>query len=534
MRRLLIVLVLLSLLPLLNLLTPGLPAGHDTRDHVARVANFYQNLAEGEVIPRWAGNLNWGYGHPVMMFLYPAPSYIASAFHAIGFSFVDSVKLVFAAAFVASLFAMYTWATLQWGATAGLIAATLYGFAPYRFVDLYVRGAIGEHVAFVFPPLILWGMLKLVRSDKKPMAWITVIAASMAGLVLSHNALSLMFLPVILLYGLYLFVYEAQKSLRVAAFLCFSLLLGFGLSSFFWLPALVEGKYTLRDIVTAGEFANRFVSVRDLMYSSWSYGGAQEIAKHLGVAQLLGVLAALWTLLRTKGTRKERALGWGLVFVLLGVSFLMTRPSLFIWENVSLLQKFQFPWRLLSVSVFAAAALAAWWGKRGLVLCAFAVALTVPMWRAQSYVIRPESFYTGRYEGTTDTGESSPIWSVRFMEHTYASPVEVIEGEAKIILGPRTNTKHAYTIAAATDSRIRENTLYFPGWEVRVDGSPVAVEFQDPDNRGLMTYRVSPGTHQVEVVFGKTKLRLFTDLVTTVSLGLLVALGTMAVWKKRT
>lgn len=532
MRRIFILLAL-SLLPLVNLLTPGLPAGHDTRDHVARIANFYQNLAEGEAIPRWAGNLNWGYGHPVMMFLYPAPSYAASAFHAVGFSFVDSVKLVFAVAFVASLLTMYAWATLQWGAAVGLIAAVLYGFAPYRFVDLYVRGAIGEHVAFVPPPLILWGFLKLARTDKKPLVWMIVVAAGMAGLVLSHNALSLMFLPVILLYGLYLFIFEAQKSLRFAAFAGFSLLLGFGLSSFFWLPALIEGKYTLRDIVTAGEFTNRFVSVRDLIYSSWSYGGAQEIAKHLGVAQLLGVVAAVWTLLRTKGKKKERVLGWGLVVVLLGVSFLMTRPSLFVWENVSLLQKFQFPWRLLSVSVFAAAALAAWFGKRGIVLCLLAVALTVPMWRAQSFVIRSESFYTGIYEGTTDTGESSPIWSVRFMEHTYASPVEVIEGEAEVTLGPRTNTKHAYTIAAATDSRIRENTLYFPGWEVRVDGSPVVVEFQDPNNRGLMTYRVSPGTHEVEVMFGNTKLRSFADAVTAVSLGLLVALGTMAVWKKR-
>ncbi len=533
MRRIFILLAF-SLLSLVNLLTPGLPAGHDTRDHVARIANFYRNLTEGEAIPRWAGNLNWGYGHPVMMFLYPAPSYIASAFHAVGFSFVDSVKLVFAAAFVASFLTMYAWATLQWGAAAGMVAAVLYGFAPYRFVDLYVRGAIGEHVAFVFPPLILWGMLKLARSDKKPMAWITVVAAGMAGLVLSHNALSLMFLPVIVLYGLYLFTFEAQKSLRFAAFAGFSLLLGFGLSSFFWLPALIEGKYTLRDIVTAGEFTNRFVSVRDLIYSSWSYGGAQEIAKHLGAAQLLGLVGALWVLLRTKGKKKEQALGWGLVAVLFGVSFLMTRPSLFIWDNVTILQKFQFPWRLLSVSVFAAAALAAWWGRRGVVLCALAVILTVPMWRAPSYAIRPESFYTGIYEGTTDTGESSPIWSVRFMEHTYASPVEVIEGKAAVLLGARTNTKHIYTIAAATDSRIRENTLYFPGWEVLVDGSPVAVEFQDPDNRGLMTYRVSPGTHAVEVVFAKTKLRSFADAVTVASLGLLVALGTMAVWKKRT
>ncbi len=75
-----IVLLALSIFPLLDLLHPGIPRGHDTPDHVARIANFYQSLAEGNLIPRWAGNLNWGYGHPILMFLYPLPSYIASVF----------------------------------------------------------------------------------------------------------------------------------------------------------------------------------------------------------------------------------------------------------------------------------------------------------------------------------------------------------------------------------------------------------------------------------------------------------------------
>ena len=73
----LIVLVLIAALPLLPFLHPGLPITHDGADHVARIANFYQNLGEGNLIPRWAGNLNWGYGHPILMFLYPLPSHLA-------------------------------------------------------------------------------------------------------------------------------------------------------------------------------------------------------------------------------------------------------------------------------------------------------------------------------------------------------------------------------------------------------------------------------------------------------------------------
>jgi hypothetical protein len=524
----------LSLLPLADLLHPGLPQGHDTRDHVARIANFYSNLAEGTIVPRWAGNLNWGYGHPVMMFLYPLPSYLASLFHLTGLDLVTSVKLVFATAFVASVFAMYAWAGLQWGVTAGFLAAILYGFAPYRFVDLYVRGAIGEHVAFVFPPLILWGILKLAQEKKKLTAWVLVIAVSTAGLLLSHNALSLMFLPIIILYVLYLYFFVAKKSVPFIVYCLWSLALGFGLSTFFWLPALVEGKYTLRDIVTAGEFENRFVSVRDLLYTRWSYGGGNELAKHLGIAQLVVVLGGAWSLWRQKIEKKQRYLGWALIAILLAASFLMTRPSLPIWESVTLLQKFQFPWRLLSLSVFAVAALAAWWKpKFWWVLATLAVVLTIPMWRAPSYIVRPETFYTGIYPGTTDTGESSPVWSVRFMEAPPAEYTEVIEGDAIIVSGQRTNTRHVYSVEATTTARIRENTLYFPGWKVLVDGKDTSIEFQDPANRGLMTYYVDPGTHRVDVQFEETKLRLFADYISLASLGILGVLGTMALWRAK-
>ena len=108
-QNLLILLILVSLLPLLSLLQPGLPITHDGQDHVARIANFYTSLTEGNLVPRWAGNLNWGYGHPILMFLYPLSSYSASFFHLLGFSLVDSVKLVFAIGFISSGIFMYIW-----------------------------------------------------------------------------------------------------------------------------------------------------------------------------------------------------------------------------------------------------------------------------------------------------------------------------------------------------------------------------------------------------------------------------------------
>ena len=144
------------------------------------------------------------------------------------------------------------------------------------------------------------------------------------------------------------------------------------------------------------------------------------------------------------------------------------------------------------------------------------------MWRAKKYSSKPEEYYSGIYNSTTDTGESSPIWSVRFMEHRPTAEYEVIEGEAVIQPLRRTTTRHEFTVTAKSDARIVDNTLYFPGWSVRVDGQSVEVQFQDPQYRGLMTFLVPVGEHRVVVSFGNTKLRKVANILSVGGLVVIV------------
>ncbi|MBI4130406.1 hypothetical protein HY468_03760, partial [Candidatus Roizmanbacteria bacterium] len=205
----LILLLFVGIVPLIPLLTPGMFVAHDAQDHVARIANFYQNIKEGVLIPRWAGNLNWGYGHPILMFLYPMSSYVATLFIFLGFSLVDSTKIVFAFGFIVSGLTMYRWIRELWGEQAGFAAGLVYMFAPYRFVDLYVRGAIGENFFFIFPPLVCFFLTKL--SKRLHGKFIAGGCLAIAGMILSHNALTLMFLPIIIGYSLILSMHQRLR-----------------------------------------------------------------------------------------------------------------------------------------------------------------------------------------------------------------------------------------------------------------------------------------------------------------------------------
>lgn len=531
-------LFLISILPLLTLLHPGLPITHDGQDHVARIANFYASLSEGNIVPRWAGSLNWGYGHPILMFLYPFPSYFASFFHLLGFSLIDSVKAVFGASYILSIVFMFLWLRNFLGKFPALVGGIIYIYAPYRFVDLYVRGAIGENAAFIFMPAICYFLLMLNKEKKFRFFYFLGLSFSSGGLILSHNAISLMFFPFVTFYAVFLFWVYKNKFKFISGVL--GVLYGFLLSAFFWIPAFMEGKYTLRDIVTENEALTRFVDLRDLVFSAWNFGGTGVFSAQLGLVQwvfvLLLPLALYFLLKRRKG---EINIIVFLVFVSLfffSSIFIMLHQSKPIWEIITILQKFQFPWRFLSISVFFASILA------GIVVYSIkdkkiqklafilvlvvSILLTKDYWKAKGFIQKPESFFTGIYESTTDTGESSPIWSIRFMEKRPKDAIDLIGGNAKIEKISKNSTSRSYIINSEGISKIRENTLYFPGWKVYVDGKESRVEFQDPNSRGLMTFAMPQGSHRVDIKFESTKLRTLSDLLSSLSL---ISLGIFSV-----
>lgn len=532
MKKLVIIgiLVFSSLLVVGDLLHPGFPLTHDGQDHIARIANFYANISQGILFPRWGANLNWGYGHPILEFLYPLPSYVASLFHSVGFSLVDATKIVFGLGMVLSGVGMFLWIADMWGLEAGLVGGVLYMYAPYRLVDLYVRGDIGENLAFAFIPLVMWCMYRFFKTFKP--RYSIGIAVSLALLILSHNAISLMVTPLIMLYGMYL-TYLSKKRKTFFILFLLSFCEGFLLAAFFWVPALLEGKFTLRNIVTKGAYLTSFVDLQRLIMSPWSYGGSGQLTVQVGPIQWVGLLLSFFIGVGLyKKTKANAVFIFGLLLFTLCALFLMLPVSNVLWERVMLLQNFQFAWRFLAIPVVT-----------GAVLTALVVSYTPPKIRlgisllvvfivvflskdeihALSYVKKPESFFTGVYNSTTDTGESAPIWSVRFMEKRPVAHMQVVDGKAQIQEKKRTTIEHEYIVEADGQTRFVENTLYFPGWKVLVDGKPVGIQFQDPKYRGLMTFIIPSGQHAVRIIYSESKLRLLGDALSIFGLLLLIA-----------
>lgn len=524
------------LLPMLPLFfTADVVHTHDVPVHLARMAAYYKALLDGQFPPRWAGELNYGYGTPVFIFMYPFPYLLGALYLALGASLTLAYKLLLTTSFVLSGIFFYGWITkMTKNKSIALLATMVYQFAPYRLVELTVRGSMAEAFAFTFTPLTLW-MLTLFM-EKPTIHNGTWVAVATALLVLSHNSISLVFFGIICLYLLFI---QIKPRLRLLSF--GPLLLGVALAAFYWLPALLEHKYTYGDLFMKDMFLSHFAPVSHFFIPNFTNvlslqtGG---VATWLGLTQTIAIGVALWALITKKlrgGTEKILVL-FGFVVLLISF-FFMTPVSQFLWERISFLRQFQFPWRFLAAGGLATSLLSVSYlviknQKVITLLILITVLSTLYYWKPPlGFDHIDEGYYWNYPLNTTFFGETDVIWSAGPASGFPESRVQIVEGKGTIRDFVRHTDWHAFTIDAQTNVTVVSNTQYFPGWRALVDGVKTPIQFQDQNWRGLLLFTVPTGTHQVEIKFARSKPRLAGEVVSVATLLFLGAAN--VIWKKK-
>lgn len=512
-------LVLISLLPLVSLLRQGDYESGDFNLHVYRSISFYNALADGQVIPSWGHGLNATFGYPVFIFNYVLSYYFTALFHFFGFSFIASMKLFFAVCYVASGIFMYLWAKNQFhNKPAAFTTAIFYLFAPYHLLNLHFRATSGETAAFAFLPLILLLIQKLI---KRPTAlMILILGLSFALSFVAHSAETIFSLLIIVPYFLYeLSKIKTQKK-KIMLYAVFSGFAGLLLSLFAWLPHVLFHNVTL-----AGELTITFRPTWELFFTPWRggflfQGPKGELGFLLGYTQLFVVVAGLF-LLVTKRVDKKIKRDYFFWFILFFVLFFLTTSySKPIWDYASLLKSAQFSTRLLLHVAFCTSVLAGYlvlvWNKKIFVTCLIllTVGYTILNWGHRrvlpdindSSLVESLPASTANYEGLARI--ASPKWVNHDNPWEITIPkkhIEILKGQGEIKSVERNTVKHTYIISAKTPLLIKENTIYFPGWSVQIDGKPVHIQYEKPQYRGIMVFEAPVGLHYLEVSYRDTK-----------------------------
>lgn len=555
------ILLAFTLVAVAPLTAPGyFSFAHDARHTVYFVQMFDAALRDGALYPRWATDMTFGYGYPVWLILAPLPYYLAELFHLLGLDFVAAVKAVDALALVASGFTMYLFAARILGKDAGVVAAIAYLFIPYHIVDLYVRAANAEFLAFAFPPLILWALYELTRT-RRPF-YAPLAALAYAGLVLTHVQMAVIFSPVIAAYVLMLWLAPRQVLIpvrgdwRTLLYPVAAILLGLLLSATFLVPVVFEEKYLTAEPLIGGffDFRQHFISLAQLLSPFWGYGyaginGGDQFSLQIGVLPLLLAVLALVGLRRNG----DSAVGAHLILftVVSVIAILLMLPvSAPLWEPVAPIIAFtQFPWRLLSVTAVTVAFLggaalrvlpAEDSFRAALVLSFLLVLAMFPNARPQytDAVFNYSTLMDFEVKDRELLGDT--IWMApgkrpqdsplveQYREGKITQKAIAPDGDATVQLITHSSQWDEVRVTADRATRILFYTRYFPGWTATIDGSPdQAVE--PYGEQGLIMVQVPAGTHTVRTQFGDTGAR---QAGAAISLASLVAtLGWM--WKTR-
>lgn len=517
-----IIILLIGIFFLIPILNTDFYLSHDGEAHVARFAAYYKSFLDGQFPPRWAADLNFGYGSPIFVFFYPLPGYIASIIHFFGFSFETVFKIMVSGAFLLSPIFLYIWLKEYAKKEIAFFASVIYLLLPYRFLDAYVRGDVAELLSLVFVPLIF---LYLDKSLKKKKMLPAVIGGFFYALfILSHNGIAFIFTPVFLAYSI-------VTSGKLKNFLFPTILFSTGiiLATFFWLPSLVEGKYVMGVAALKNLYEANFVSFLSLFYSDWGFGA--DVNLRGGLSAQIGIIYAavpfIVLLFINKFKQKKIVLFWTCIFFF---SFFMTTEySRFLWDKIPILYLLGFPWRFTALSGFASCILIFYIlqyvnKKTFLIVIVFVFAiLSLSFARVDRYVIGKNDNFYFNYSGTTDYNlRTNTIWTAGEFYKFPQKNIDIIAGQGIIKNVSRGSTVHDFKLIAETDVSILDNTVYFPGWRVFVDGQKVPIEFQDINHRGLITFKVNKGTHSVKIMFLKTPVRLFSDFVSGIGVFVII------------
>jgi len=393
--------ILVTIAPLLE---QNYPINHSTQFNLSWAFQYQRQFFGGQLYPRWLEYSNFGFGNATFVF-YPPLSVVATLpFAALGGSVSSSLVGSMTIALLIFALGFYGYATCFFRKSLSLILTIVSLFNPYLLLNLYQRGAMAEVWGIAWIPWILWFSHCLVWSGYSEDSGLKR-SFYRVGLILSYSGLMLSHLPTLLLFtivwvGLPWCVpiqaldtqaldtqalgtqgLNRQKRSKSQGILesYGSFCVAIGLSSFYLLPAwLDQSLVQLENLHPDGDYypQNRLL-ITGLM------GFAPKVSTHwfdqtivpylllVVILFFLGFLAwilalksnsnsqtdkqsqdllqHLWAQYdRREALRQGAALGWCITLLL---AIVMVTDVGRIFYGLPLMQKIQFSWRWLSITI---------------------------------------------------------------------------------------------------------------------------------------------------------------------------------------
>lgn len=532
--NLFILLLIISILPIISIFRPGTYESGDFNIHIHRIMSFYDSLREGLLMPSWAAELNATYGIPVFVFNYSLSYYFISFFHFLGISFISSTKIYLGLNLYFSGIFMYMWIKkLTNNQLAAFTSAIFYIFNPYHLIDIHFRATLGESTIFTLIPLLFFMILKYFRRSKFIYLILTSILTGL--LFLAHPVLAIIFLTLAIFYVFYFSRFYKNRKIFFPIIL--ALIIGVFASIYVWIPYILYSPY-MYSFKSSPISESSFYPFIQLIYSPWRYGllfqGPKgELAQIIGYTQILILLVSIFILFIKKTSKKIKLSYSFWIFLCVLLIFLMHPLSIFMWRYIND-QFFNMivPYGRLSLAIsFLTSVIAGYFTlvilylkinkKYIYIILVITVGLTILNW-GHRRVIPEIDDNVLREDAWKSIGITPPFINPKWAKSpTFWFPkrpdnsMDIIKGVGTIKLLKKTTTKHMYMINARSSLIVRENTLYFPGWEIKANGKTIN---SWPDKEGVINFKIKAGKYYIEVIYEDLLIYKLTKIISLLSL----------------
>lgn len=334
--------------------------GNDLYYQFNRILGIQEGLKSGQFPVKIHSTMLHGYGYGSSIFYPEVFLYLPAFLGCLGVSLVNCYKVLLLCMNGATAFVAYhSFAGITRSRKIGLMGALLYTLSIYRLIDLYTRAAVGEAMAMIFFPLVMWGMYELFLGN--PRKWY-LAALGFTGILQSHVLsveLTVCFGGIFALCCIrHLWEKKRWKALLFAA--GSTVLMNLGVL----IPLLHHAAYPYRVFSVDSTLSWWTVTLPKLFDfilanpTERTYAGIQnsgEMPCSLGFVLLVGLLAFLYVYIREE--KKDGLLRGCLGALCLSLLGIYLSTDLFPWDKVQglpvlhrLVTSIQLPWRFLALS----------------------------------------------------------------------------------------------------------------------------------------------------------------------------------------
>ncbi len=335
--------------------------GDDLYFHLSRIRGMAGALSTGQFPVRLNTDFAWGYGFASSIMYPELFLYIPAVLYLLGVSLIASYKFLILCINIGTVcLGFYSFRRLLRSDKLGAIVTLLYLTNPYRLINIFQRAAVGEILAQMFLPLLLYGVYELIFGNAKKW-WVAVLAAT--GILQSHIlsvGMSLLFCIGIFLAGLvYMTRHDLKERLLSCAKAC---IMSIGINLWFLIPFFdhFRDDFVIQNQVTdlqerAVDIYTMFRINMQLQGPSYDTGVLREEFVSIGAVVLLGsVIYLYYAYIRHTVEKRLKSIGTACLCVGALCCYMASRafPWAFIQEYMPGLYKVfgtvQFAWRFLA------------------------------------------------------------------------------------------------------------------------------------------------------------------------------------------